>query len=336
MANAMSVVETLKANRKIVIKKALSTIFVVLSFGYLAESFYVNFQGIETLAFRNSLLFVLAFSFFLFLLSHVLNVFSWWVLQPRSGKYLNLRDSCKVHFRSQIAKYIPGNVFHLVKLVEGATNKGLNLKVVLFVSFLQIVLTLVVGLGFGSIAFLIRYNELKSEFRAVSMPTIEVVLFIGILMIFALLFFWFKNHKIFREWSLVRWTRDKWNDFLLTIQEFSFLSVVLSVSILIIDFLLMGYIYYIILNNIEGVTAQIDYLYLTFSFAFAWTMGTIVPGAPGGMGVREAILLKLLIPFGVNASIIVVFLVLVRFVNILADAGVFFISYLPSIDRKGK
>jgi uncharacterized membrane protein YbhN (UPF0104 family) len=55
------------------------------------------------------------------------------------------------------------------------------------------------------------------------------------------------------------------------------------------------------------------------AFSLAWVVGLIVPGAPGGMGVFEAVAIALLDRSQFDAAIILIAVALFRFVSILAE-----------------
>ena len=329
----MSISEKVKTVSGKALKKSLGLLFVILSFWYLLDHLFTHFDQLKELRVSALFLGILFLSLLLFILSHAMNVASWWILQPnKKSQGLSFLMSCEIHFRSQIAKYLPGNVFHVIKLVQGATEKGLNLKRVLFVSTLQIILTLIMGFIFGLLTLFFRFEELAkvlelqklwSEFEFSFKKKSYMILVLLALLIasYVFLFLFFKK--------ALSHLKEKIFSFIQELKAFSIKDIIFSLVVLFCDYLLMGYIFYLVLNYFPGVNSEISYGYLTGSFAIAWVMGSIVPGAPGGMGVREAILLKLLLPFGVSAPVLVVFLLTIRLVNVLADVSVFFISFLP-------
>ena len=61
-------------------------------------------------------------------------------------------------------------------------------------------------------------------------------------------------------------------------------------------------------------------------FAAAWVLGLITPGAPGGMGVREAILVVCFAPLVGDGEAFTIALAL-RLVSILGDGTAFLIGF---------
>jgi len=66
---------------------------------------------------------------------------------------------------------------------------------------------------------------------------------------------------------------------------------------------------------------------LTGIFAIAWVAGFIMPGAPGGLGVREAILVAILSSF-YDSQIVVGIAVSLRVVTILGDGVAFIVGFV--------
>jgi glycosyltransferase 2 family protein len=61
-----------------------------------------------------------------------------------------------------------------------------------------------------------------------------------------------------------------------------------------------------------------------FAFAISWLLGTITPGAPAGVGIRESIIILILSPYIGGPSSILVSL-LMRIVTMLGDAAFFLV-----------
>ncbi|MES9970924.1 MAG: hypothetical protein ABW092_12895, partial [Candidatus Thiodiazotropha sp.] len=76
-----------------------------------------------------------------------------------------------------------------------------------------------------------------------------------------------------------------------------------------------------------GLTQDSDYLVVLSAFAIAWSVGFLTPGAPSGIGIREAILILLLSPLAGEANALILAL-LFRLVTIAGDTLFYFISLI--------
>lgn len=99
----------------------------------------------------------------------------------------------------------------------------------------------------------------------------------------------------------------------------SFVLYFVSFAILGLAFLLVAR------ETAEGVVAS--YPVLAGSFALAWVAGFVVPGSPGGIGVREAVLVTALAPL-LGAGAALGLAVLFRVVAIAGDAVAFALGLL--------
>jgi uncharacterized membrane protein YbhN (UPF0104 family) len=80
------------------------------------------------------------------------------------------------------------------------------------------------------------------------------------------------------------------------------------------------------------VTLQSAMLILA-AYIISWSLGYIVPGAPGGLGVREMALLLILGPV-YNNEIVVVAMILHRISSILGDVIAFLFEVIFSRNEK--
>lgn len=80
--------------------------------------------------------------------------------------------------------------------------------------------------------------------------------------------------------------------------------------------------------------APVDYALLTAAFALAWVVGFVTPGAPAGLGVREALLLAML-AHGMGASNASLLIVALRIATTLGDMLCFALglAMMPRVRR---
>ena len=70
-------------------------------------------------------------------------------------------------------------------------------------------------------------------------------------------------------------------------------------------------------------------------YAFAWAVGFVVPGAPAGLGIREATLLTLLSSIFSSADLLLGILVF-RMINTLGDMVFFIVSVVVQNHSTGE
>jgi hypothetical protein len=104
-------------------------------------------------------------------------------------------------------------------------------------------------------------------------------------------------------------------------------------------------LYYVLFFLVSGIALAVigvysdsfsqdsDYLIILSAFAIAWSVGFLTPGAPSGIGIREAILIILLSPSTGDANALMLALVF-RLVTIAGDSIFYLISLFPRRQRK--
>lgn len=102
----------------------------------------------------------------------------------------------------------------------------------------------------------------------------------------------------------------------------------LSIGLYAIFFLLTGLVFFFIIDTLsDNQTAiNISRLALCGVYIFAWLIGFITPGAPAGVGVREIVLYTLLNPY-IPYNTLLITIVIMRFVTVGGDILFYGISW---------
>lgn len=87
-----------------------------------------------------------------------------------------------------------------------------------------------------------------------------------------------------------------------------------------------GIMFYFIVSVVLGENVLVSQVPLLMGgYLFGWAVGFVIPGAPGGIGVREAVTVVIL-SASFNQKIILEAILLYRFVNVLGDIGGFLMA----------
>lgn len=224
--------------------------------------------------------------------ANLLLALAWWKLLAQFGVQVTLMWAIKVYSVSQLAKYVPGNIFHLagrqaIGMAAGASSRAM-VKSMLW----ELGLIAVAGILYGWLvlpALLPWFPALASNILL--MVTVCIVAY------------------------LVR----RWIGLQVSV-SFGWLMVFLAVS---------GGVFVILLDviaNTSKFTPQ-TWLLIGASYIIAWLAGLVTPGAPAGVGVRELILLLLLNGFVKDADLLIA-LMLGRLITVLGDILFFILSFL--------
>jgi len=217
---------------------------------------------------------------------------AWHHLLKYCGMRPNLAWSIRAYGLSQLAKYVPGNIFHLASRQAIGVSDGLPGQPLAKSTILDLILEAISGVFF-SILILPSFIPDFSE------------LYAFILFIFSLSLYFF----VIRRW----WNRE------------------IAIAAIIYTFFLTiaALIFYLILIVILPANSLSHYSVLSIlgAYVVAWLVGLITPGAPGGAGVRELILYTLMHSW-ISQSDLLLAIIISRIITILGDCVFYGISVI--------
>lgn len=226
------------------------------------------------------------------LASSLLFTLTWWNLLKSFDIHVTRLWAFHVYGVSQLAKYVPGNIFHLAgRQVMGMSvgaPSGKLLKSIIW----ELGLAATAGTMYGWLILPAVLPKFSSVFSI-----ILLIISVG-LAIFLL-------SRLFG---------------LLVSKAFGSLLLLQAIS---------GGIFVILLDVIarESQFSPQIWLLIGGSYIIAWLVGLVTPGAPAGAGVRELILLLLLKSIVKEADLLVA-VVLGRIITVLGDVLFFMMAFL--------
>jgi len=244
-------------------------------------------------------------------------VFSSWfhTLRLNSPAKVDFRTGAYVYAVSNVAKYLPGNVFHFAGRQILGARVGWSHAAVARATLLEIaalpigagLVILIVALSSSGVAaarmVLGDGSSLGSHWR---LAVVAVPIAAGIASV--ILF------------------RTKLPSRLFGIPPKAFLVVL---SLVTGFFVLNAIMVVVFVSALPNVSTAPPWAMLVIAYLLAWVAGFVVPGAPGGLGVRETVLVLLLSmnPHGAEAVALALGLGM-RFVSTLGDAFFAGLAYL--------
>lgn len=242
----------------------------------------------------------LAIAFFVTIMAHVWSGWVWFWILREFNQPVKLRWGIRVYLITNIAKYLPGNIWHFYGRISATKEAGVPLEIatlsVLLEPLLMAAAALAIALG-GSLQeswfwqFLCLFVVLIGVHPRILNPVIEYL----------------SKLKLKAKLS------DNYSSLDLKLKRYPvrpFLGEICFVLIRGSGFLLT-------LRAMNSV--EINQIPLIFGvFALAWLLGLVVPGAPGGIGIFEATALALLdtkFSPGVVLSAVAIY----RLISVLAE-----------------
>ena len=293
---------------------SLKSIFFILSLSYFCIYFFDN---IDQISFdinleRNGINLFLSFLFCV--LSIYLNAYAWKYIVKWFGKEFKSNNLVSFYVLTNILKYVPGGVWHFVERFN-FIKKISNPQIALYSTLIE------------------PYFMLSGSFLLASMGLIfsPFYIFLIVPLVFLnrkFIFLILKRlgslkGKVFEVLRLPN-SKDQFEERINIISFFPTRALFLEIGFVLSKFI--GF--YICLNTFYA-SNTLNIIFLLVIFSLSWSLGLVVPAAPGGVGVFEACLL-LFVGKSIPQNIIIISLVYFRVISTSADL---FLS-LPFLIRK--
>ena len=239
-----------------------------------------------------------------------------WLLFTRSlsGQKIPYSAAMPVFTRSNIYKYLPGNVFQYVGRNQLAADMKIShvdvacatvLDVLFCVFWTGVVSVLLLG---GRIAALFeKYGK-----NLLIVGAVGVLFLIAVFIVLRLKF------------------RDKVKEYLSryskAFEKGSRKQLLCGIFYYFAHNIVSAAMYFTCMALIVPQAGVREQLALTGAFLFAWIIGFVTPGAPGGIGIREGVML--FVCGDKFADRIVLFVLVMRIASVFADVAAFLIGRL--------
>jgi hypothetical protein len=239
--------------------------------------------------------------------------YAWYLLLRSVKEPLSIVRSLTIHALAAIGKYIPGNVGQYIGRVALARRAGLQIPGVMLTLIIEAAWTILVAIVVGACVFVTVGDNRISVGRvavwqfAVLAAVVVTAPFVGVLII--------------RDWRPGPIKRLLGTEDLAMPGFGAFCACFVLYMVL---FLLMGVIMKVLGRQLFNVTAGSVWLLIGVN-AIAWVVGFITPGSPGGIGVREAVLVASLAPIYGSGTAVGLSIAL-RVVTTLSDGLAFVIA----------
>ncbi|MHC1784657.1 MAG: lysylphosphatidylglycerol synthase domain-containing protein [Anaerolineaceae bacterium] len=229
--------------------------------------------------------------------------------------------------RSQIAKYLPGNIFHIANRHFLSLNEGVKNAPLIGAATFELLGYLLTSAFLCLLGFLLGITYIGLPVNRILLIVILAIIFLAFLII--------AIPKILPHIPMV-------NNFFKEIQinkksgKESIVSLVPIVASFLGYLLLAGLIFSAITYTINADGGGLFFPTVISVYSIAYLAGLITPGAPAGIGIRETIIVLLLSPY-IGESKATLVSMLFRLVTTLGDVWFFLAAVLVGIlNRKIK
>lgn len=276
--------DTIAPSRRKYLKRVLrylGNILVLLSLGFLVQRIVQNIHQLPDIGVAQwwgaaAAATVIVTGLFAFLSA------AWWCIL-RAGEFpVSVRDSYIIMGKSQIGKYLPGNVFQYVRRVTEGSSYGISPEA--GVLSLGIETALIAGTATAIAAAGLALHLISPPGFLMGIlakgPLVSVILVIIVVISAAFVAF----SPGIRRWLIERrrYLRPGYAGTAVLFYLLFFLGFGLTISWLS--------------GRAGTVYTTVSWYQFASGFALSWLLGFVVPGAPGGVGIREAVFVGLFGP----------------------------------------
>ncbi len=292
----------------------LKSIFFISSLLYFCIYFFYN---IDQISFdinleRNGI--NLSLSFLFCVLSIYLNAYAWKYIVKWFGKEFKSNNLVSFYVLTNILKYVPGGIWHFVErfnFIKKISNPQIALYSTLIEPYFMLsgsFLLASLGLIFSPIYFFLIFPLVFLNRKLIYL----VLKRIGSL-----------KGKVFEVLRLPN-SKDQFEERINIISFFPTRALILEIGFVLSKFI--GF--YICLNTFYTINT-LNSIFLLVIFSLSWSLGLVVPTAPGGVGIFEACFL-FFVGKSIPQNIILICLIYFRVISTSADL----LLSLPFLIRK--
>jgi len=227
---------------------------------------------------------------------------------------ISFNQIANVYAKSNIGKYLPGNVMQFAGRNILAGKLGFKQLDITFCSLIEIIMLLFTDCILSLIFAMKSFKQvLKDVFYKIHPSIVYGSLIVIFLLIIVAIWILVKKIGIIKNYEQF-FTRS----FLMLLCK---LFCIYSVT-LIIPGIFLVMIFKLVLG--VSISLQISMIIIS-AYTILWVLGYLVPGAPGGIGVRESMLIVMLGSLFTN-NIVLLAAIFLRITSILGDLIAFLLS----------
>lgn len=297
-------------------KKILQIIGNILTIGSIIGIFYLILKldvEIKVLITKQNVLLMLGLG--IFLSSVVLiNSIAWRaLLSMLTNKTVKLHEVVNIYARSNINKYLPGNIMHYATRNILGAQYDIDQKSILTATIFEIVFKILCA---ALIVFIFVRNELKIalEYLGINNIILYLFLFLAFIILIIYIYIFSKRNNVSIKKNIK--------------------YVLIANSLYILAFIINAVVFITITITFNNRQMFLNEILLSSGiYILAWLIGYLTPGSPGGLGIRESLMILLLGSI-YDYNLVITISIGVRIVTIFADV----LAYISNLiyNKRGK
>ncbi|BAQ66848.1 lysylphosphatidylglycerol synthase domain-containing protein [Geminocystis sp. NIES-3709] len=277
---------------------------------FIISTFYKNWQEVINIKFTFFTFLIFFISIFLNIIGHTFSAWVWtWILNLFHTKLQGLK-AINIYLITNISKYLPGNVWHFLGRVKAIQSEGDSLSIATISVIIEPLLMAVSALLITLISASFGIIKINFSIIFLLILCLIITILIGI------------HPKIINP-ILTKLAKSKASNESAKLTKYPLLPLFGEIIFL----LLRGFAFLSLLMALMPVELSLIPQVLS-TFSFAWLLGLIVPGSPGGIGIFEVTIIATFDSTIFPSQIVLVVIALFRISSLLAEiitAGIAFL-----------
>jgi uncharacterized membrane protein YbhN (UPF0104 family) len=300
------------------VKQVAGWAVIIAIFFYLGRMVWENWGEVKWTGFSFDLIFLLLGTL-IFAGSYFIQIGAWFLITRKLGIALPFMETLESWLYSQLGKYLPGKVWLLLGRFYLYESKGKSKKAISIALYFEVATVMIAAvLVFLAGLIFLRWTRPFQAGRALEWLILPVF--------FILISLHPRVLEKMVNWILVRLKREPIS------LSISYRDILWILVICILAWVVGGGGFYLFVTSLFPVPAN-HVLFLTASLAISSTLGLIALFAPGGLGIREGVLVYLLSAL-MPGSIAVIVSVLTRIWMTVIEMILIGVVYLIAQFRK--
>lgn len=252
--------------------RLIKFLLLILVLYFIFDNISTNFDKIRDFKFNPDYHFFIP-ALLLWLVTNLYPVWAWQKLIVMLGAKLPLLKAMRIWFIANTGRYLPGNIWVYAGLVAMAEKAGVSKRISLQGMIYSQAASNLIGLGFVIALF----------YKIINPVILCLVLFVGVLFIIPPFFSFIINFflKILNKSPLEN--------------RLEFQQLAFYFFLQLVNWLLISFTFFLFLRSFTDLSIFVNPEILIMMPA-CWTVAFLTLIAPGGLGVREVLLIKLLTP----------------------------------------
>ncbi len=285
--------------------RMLGFVIVLLAFFYLTKSIYGNWNQIRDFSWKPDL-FYISISFCLEMSVQIAGVVFWTKIIQHLGSFISLRKALKIWFISSLGRYLPGKAWQLFGMMWLLSREGVPAEISVVSSVFVQIYSIIPGIIIAAFALF----SILSPSNFIYAASAIVAGFLIVLVI---------SHpkvigKIISEVAKKRGTT-------VSAKGISPVNSCLMLFSYVFYWVLRGVSFFFFIKAFYPDIDIVNIPLLISIFSASYISGLLFLLAPGGVGIREGIMLKMLnvligIPIGVSSAMALLNRIWLSFIEI--------------------